>query len=64
MPTARPVGSLLQPMRMQVRALLADRAGSESVMDDCCICGLPSPDGFDHEICYEEGTIDASEVEE
>ena len=34
------------------------------MIDCCCICGLPSPDGFDHEICYDEGTIEAGEVKE
>ena len=33
-------------------------------MNYCCICTLPSPDGFDHEECYDEGTISADEVEE
>ena len=32
--------------------------------EECCICGLESPDGYDHEICYDEGTIGADEVEE
>jgi hypothetical protein len=32
--------------------------------EECCICGLPSPDGFDHERCFDEGTIGADEVEE
>jgi hypothetical protein len=35
-----------------------------SLVDYCCICGLDSPDGFDHEACYQNGTIDADEVEE
>ena len=26
------------------------------MQDECCICGLPSPDGFDHEECFEEGS--------
>lgn len=33
-------------------------------MNECCICGLYSSDGFDHESCYDEGTISAAEVEE
>jgi len=32
--------------------------------DECCICSLPSPDGFDHEACFDEGSIVANEVEE
>jgi hypothetical protein len=32
--------------------------------DECCICGLWSDDGFDHEECYEAATIRADEVNE
>lgn len=32
--------------------------------DECCICGNETPDGFDHEECYDQGTIRADEVEE
>jgi hypothetical protein len=32
--------------------------------DTCCICSLPSDDGLDHERCYDEGTINAAEVED
>ena len=36
----------------------------EGFSDECCICGLESEDGYDHERCYDEGTITADKVED
>ena len=33
------------------------------MLDECCICGLVSDDGFDHPECFDAGSIDASEVD-
>lgn len=39
-------------------------AEGELVIETCCICSLPSDDGFDHPECYVEGSISASEVDD